>query len=143
MKKEMIKSILLNIFKIFFDLLKRIQTGAGWDFQLVSDQIYFLTWSPENWFDFFVLTGEIKWIHLHLCFDRKNPANWFQFLLWHENSNKVMWICILTRDHSYILRNHIFRIFGSPSPLRKHVFSTENNQKLALSDPPPPLQVLS
>ena len=29
MKKEMIKSILLNIFKIFFDLLKRIQTGAG------------------------------------------------------------------------------------------------------------------
>ena len=43
----------------------------------------------------------------------------------------------------HILRNHIFRIFGPPSPLRKHVFSTENNQKLALSDPPPPLQVIT
>ena len=37
----------------------------------------------------------------------------------------------------HILRNHIFRIFGPPSPpLRNHVFSTENNQKLAFSDPP-------
>ena len=43
----------------------------------------------------------------------------------------------------YILRNHIFRIFGPPSPLRNHVFSTENNQKLAFSDPPPPLQVIT
>ena len=34
----------------------------------------------------------------------------------------------------YILRNHIFRIFGPPTPLRKHVFSTENNQKLAFSE---------
>ena len=42
----------------------------------------------------------------------------------------------------HILRNHIFRIFGPPSPLRNHVFSTENNQKLAFSDPPPPLQVI-
>ena len=25
-----------------------------------------------------------------------------------------------------------------PPPLRNHVFSTENNQKLAFSDPPPP-----
>ena len=38
----------------------------------------------------------------------------------------------------HILRNHIFRIFGPPSPLRNHVFSTENNQKLAFSDPPSP-----
>ena len=30
-----------------------------------------------------------------------------------------------------------------PPPLRKHVFSTENNQKLAFSDPPPPLQVIT
>ena len=29
-----------------------------------------------------------------------------------------------------------------PPALRKHVFSTENNQKLAFSDPPPPLQVI-
>ena len=38
----------------------------------------------------------------------------------------------------HILRNHIFRIFGPPPPLRNHVFSTENNQKLAFSDPPSP-----
>ena len=44
----------------------------------------------------------------------------------------------------HILRNHIFRIFRPPSPVRKHVFSTENNQKLAFSDPPPPpLQVIT
>ena len=30
-----------------------------------------------------------------------------------------------------------------PSPLRKHISSTENNQKLAFSDPPPPLQVIT
>ena len=29
-----------------------------------------------------------------------------------------------------------------PPPLRKHVFSTENNKKLAFSDPPP-LQVIT
>ena len=38
----------------------------------------------------------------------------------------------------HILRKHIFRIFGPPFPLRKHVFSTENKQKLAFSDPSPP-----
>ena len=43
------------------------------------------------------------------------------------------------------LRHHIFGIFGPPSPppLRQHVFSTKNKQKLAFSDPPPPLQVLT
>ena len=30
-----------------------------------------------------------------------------------------------------------------PPPLRKHAFSTANNQKLALFDPPPPLQVIT
>ena len=38
----------------------------------------------------------------------------------------------------HILRKHIFRLFEPPSPLRKHVFSTENKQKMAFSDPPPP-----
>ena len=38
----------------------------------------------------------------------------------------------------HILCNHIFRIFGPPSPLCKYVFSTENNQELAFSDPPSP-----
>ena len=43
----------------------------------------------------------------------------------------------------HILHHHIFGIFGPPSPLRQHVFSTKNKQKLAFSDPPPPLQVLT
>ena len=30
-----------------------------------------------------------------------------------------------------------------PPPLHNHVFSTENNQKLAFYDPPPPLQVIT
>ena len=30
-----------------------------------------------------------------------------------------------------------------PPPLRQHVFSTKNKQKLAFSDPPSPLQVLT
>ena len=38
----------------------------------------------------------------------------------------------------HILRHHIYGIFGAPSPLRQHVFSTKNKQKLAFSDPPPP-----
>ena len=52
--------------------------------------------------------------------------------------------CLSARDNTllqgtiYILRKHIFRIFGPPSPLRKHVFSTENKHKLAYSDPSPP-----
>ena len=29
----------------------------------------------------------------------------------------------------HILRKHIFRIFGPPSPLCKHGFSSENKQK--------------
>ena len=43
----------------------------------------------------------------------------------------------------HILRHHIFGIFGPPPPLRQHVFSTKNKQKLAFSDPPPPLQVIT
>ena len=43
----------------------------------------------------------------------------------------------------HILRHHIFGIFGPPFPLRQHVFSAKNKQKLAFSDPPPPLQVLT
>ena len=27
---------------------------------------------------------------MHLCFDRKNLANWFEFLLWYENSNNFL-----------------------------------------------------
>ena len=45
----------------------------------------------------------------------------------------------------HIFRHHIFGIFGPPFPLRQHVFSTNNKQKLAFSDPPlpPTLQVLT
>ena len=38
----------------------------------------------------------------------------------------------------HILRNHIFRIFRPPSPLRKHVSSTENNKKNGTFWPPSP-----
>ena len=34
----------------------------------------------------------------------------------------------------HILRNHIFKLFGPPSPLCKHVLCTENKQKLPFSD---------
>ena len=37
----------------------------------------------------------------------------------------------------HILLKHIFRGFGPPSPLCKHVFST-TNKKMAFSDPLPP-----
>ena len=45
---------------------------------------------------FCILKVKIKEIHLHLCFDSKNPANWFEFWFWRENSNKLIWICVLT-----------------------------------------------
>ena len=38
----------------------------------------------------------------------------------------------------HILRHHIFGIFGPPSPLCQHVFSTKNKQKVAFSDPSSP-----
>ena len=33
---------------------------------------------------------------------------------------------------------YVITFLGFLDPLRKHVFSTENNQKLVFSDPPPP-----
>ena len=52
---------------------------------------------------------------LILFFDRKNPANWFEFLLWHENSNKFIWICVLTKEINLIniYRLHIYHIFSN------------------------------
>ena len=38
-------------------------------------------------------------------------------------------------DHSYITSSHFWDFW---TPLRQHVFSTKNKQKLAFSDPPPP-----
>ena len=66
---------------LYFD--KRNQPGQHLQvtFHIFSNQIYFLTWNPENWFWFCVLTGKIKKIHLHFGFDRKNSANWFEFWL--------------------------------------------------------------
>ena len=50
----------------------------------------------------------------------------------------------------YVMKMSLRRwVGGSKKPLRNikmapnHVFSTENNQKLAFSDPPSPLQVLT
>ena len=56
----------------------------------------------ENWVEYCVLTGKIKEIHLHMCFHTKNPANWFEFLPLHENSNKYIWICVLTKEINLI-----------------------------------------
>ena len=42
----------------------------------------------------------------------------------------------------HILRKHILDFLDPPPLLRKHVFSTENKQKLAFSDPPPPYKCL-
>ena len=43
------------------------------------------------------------------------------------------------KDHSYITLS----LFGIFPPLRQHVFSTKDKQKLAFSDPPSPLQALT
>ena len=49
----------------------------------------------------------------------------------------------LSLGTNHILRNHIFRLFGPPSPLlRKHIFSTENKQKNALFLTPSPYKCL-
>ena len=62
-------------------------------------------------------------------------------MYWTRNSiNNILSYCGLGTIH--ILRNHIFRIFEPPPPLRKHVLSTKNNQKLAFSDPPSPYKWL-
>ena len=51
---------------------------------------------------------------MHLCFDKKNPANWFEFLLWHENSNRFIWICVLTKEINLI--NIYMLLFDSKNP---------------------------
>ena len=41
-------------------------------------------------------------------------------------------------DHSLITSSHFWDFWTPfPPPLRQHVFSTKNKQKLAFSDPPP------
>ena len=55
---------------------------------------------------------------------------------------KELDILIWLRDHSYITSSHFWDFWTFP-PQRQHVFSTKNKQKLAFSDPPPPLQVLT
>ena len=66
----------------------------------------------------------------------------FTFMMYLCNLNGSVWFlslfCILWLESIHILRHHIFGIFGPPSPLGQHVFSTKNKQKLAFSDPPSP-----
>ena len=45
-------------------------------------------------------------------------------------------VCL--RDHSYITSSHFWDFWTPSPPLRQHVFSTKNKQKLAFSDPPSP-----
>ena len=63
---------------------------------------------------------------MHLCFDRNNPANWFEFLLWHENSNKFIWICVLTKEINLINIYRLLIIFF------KICFLTVKIQKIEL-----------
>ena len=91
-------------------------------------------------FDCFLVNRSLKTLKLRMEEHQKNGLIVAKFLEAHPFVEKVQHLLLGT---IHILRNHIFRIFGPPSPLRKHVFSTENNQKLAFSDPPPPLQVIT
>ena len=43
----------------------------------------------------------------------------------------------------HTLRKQVFRLFEPNLPLSKHVFSTENKQKMPFSNPPSPLPVLT
>ena len=54
--------------------------------------------------------------------------------------------CISIGKKARLIRGRagiLYRANRGAAPLRNHVFSTENNQKLAFSDPPPPLQVIT
>ena len=82
----------------------------------------------ENWVEISDLTGKIKWIHFHLCFDRKNPANWFEFLLWHVNSKTNIWICVLTK------KINLITIYGSLINFSYQIcFLTGKIQKIKLN----------
>ena len=78
-------------------------------------QIKFTFWHKIQKIDFNFVFLQVKSNKviciLHLCFDRKNPTNWFEFLLWHENSNKLIWICVcvcvLTKETNLI---NIYRL---------------------------------
>ena len=74
-------------------------------------QFKFIFWHTTQKIDFNFLFWQVKSNEviciLHLCFDRKNPANWFEFLLWHENSNRFIWICVLTKEINLI---NIYRL---------------------------------
>ena len=48
---------------------------------------------------------------LHLCFDRKNPANWFEFLLWHVNSKKIFEFVFWQRKSIWLIFTGYFIIF--------------------------------
>ena len=62
----------------------------------------------------------------------------------YDHVSKFWKICkFCARDHSYITSSHFWVFLDPLPPLRQHVFSTKNKQKLAFSDPPPPLQVLT
>ena len=100
------------------------------------------TWNLNFDFKFQVFpSGQDRKTYSSVCFLGEFTAQQFCFQDLLTRSDLIMLTWIISdffRDHIYILRNHIFRIFGPPSPLRNHVFGTDNNQKLAFSDPPSP-----
>ena len=75
---------------------------------IFSNQICFITGKIKKIeLNFVFWQVKPKKNHLHLCFDRKNPTNWFEFLLRHEDSNKLIWICVLTKETNLI---NIYRL---------------------------------
>ena len=91
------------------------------------------------------------WTHAEQTFDSQVTLlvnNAGLFANWQKSLDIMLygvchgtWLAIGT---IHVLRHQIFGIFGPPLPLlRQHVFSTKNKQKMAFSDPPSPLQVLT
>ena len=69
-----------NLFEFVFWQRKSIWSiFTGHLLSFFKSNLLFDRKSLENWVEFCVLTGKIKYIHLHLCCDRKNPANDLQF----------------------------------------------------------------
>ena len=69
-----------------------------------------------------------------------NLIIFFSTLLEFPPSESVITKLSIWQGTIHTLRQHVFRIFG-PFPLRKHVFSTENKQRLAFCHPFPPTSV--
>ena len=65
-----------------------------------------------------------------------------KFHLYHTMYNCLIIIYRKYNWGPFILRKHIFMIFGPHTPLCKHVFSMENKQNFSFSTPTPPYKCI-